>query len=471
MRRGVVNKICLLSLLAATPACTAFLGKKGDRGHKPPAGAGSGSGDALASGSGSGAGTGTGTGTESKPANPTAPAPVLPTGPRLSEDQLNTAWNVSDYAQLCKQELGLATDKVLAPWNCLDGVEIPITVDAVAPDAAAYAKMAQSHGGCDKPSWLGEEPCSNYAFVQKRELSQDVTAMLLCRMRGFVSPLDKKARQANYEKDPSFENFRLLYDFDSLGLIWSNAKTGKTCFFDYVGKVYGGYVPSPEDPKEPSFAELPSPKPPEKLPFGSDVEQVWKKNGKDTWKAPREVVEKDNCVRCHDTGPFKSSPWLDQVVKIPPADQSVPYLIVGKVFAPWHDRFPLVSVSTTKVTAPDGSEEEQVCTSCHRIGALATCESHLLYSTGKTAPVSLSAHGKKFFTRAWMPPLDEARKEAWAGKTDAELQALWDGAWDHHLRKLKCCCDKPNAKGCLRQDLTQSPLAAAVPGTGPEECK
>ena len=402
------------------------------------------------------------------PSTPNPPAPPKP--PLLDENKLNTAFDIVDYARFCKQEIGIPA-AVQAPFNCLDGVEIPITVEGQPLSDQSYQTLTTSHAGCDRPSWLGQEPCSNYAFVLKRELAKDVTALLLCRMRSFATPKDRATRQADYEKDGSVANFRALYDFDSLGLIWTNKATGKTCFFDYVGKTYGGYVPSPDDAQKPAYADLPDPKPPKVLPAGYEAEKVWQKDARGTWKVPSDVVSSDNCIRCHDTGAFKSSPWVDQVMKIPANDPAVPFQIVGKVFQDWHDRFPLAAISTTPVAKPDGTTEPQLCTSCHRIGNQASCESQISYSIGRTAPVSLSNLGKNFFVRTWMPPLSDEHRTLWNGKTEAEISQAWSALYDSHVSKLLCCCQDPTAKGCTSQDITQSPLAAPVAGTGPGECQ
>jgi hypothetical protein len=385
--------------------------------------------------------------------------------PPQDESQLDTAGNVVDYAKLCKAEIGIP-EAVQAPWNCLDGTEIPITVGGQPMDANTYAQVAQSGGGCDKPSWLGDVPCSNYAFVQRRELAPDVTAMLLCRERSFSVYKGKAGRRADYEKDKSMTSFRLLYDFDSLGLIWTNRKTGKTCFFDFVGKVYGGYVPSPDDERVPQLADMPEPKPPATLPAGMTPEQVWQKNARATWKAPGEVAQKDNCVRCHDTGPFKSSPYMEGALKIPSNDKTVPYQIVGRVMEPWRQQFPLTAVSTGKVGG-----EEQLCTSCHRIGSQASCDQQVAYATGQTSPTTLSAHGSSFFVRMWMPPLPQDLQAAWQGKTERQLTQLWNDKYGAHVDKLRCCCLNAGAKGCFRQDITRSPLPVPVEGDGPADCR
>lgn len=408
-------------------------------------------------------------GTSPRVTTPPPPPPVGPLMPPQDESRLDTTHNVVDYAKLCKAELGMP-EAVQAPWNCLDGLEIPITVDGQPMDEVVYGRIAAQGGGCDKPSWLGDTPCANYAFVQRRELAPNVTALLLCRERSFTGWKGQAGRRDDYNKDPSLINFRRLFDFDSLGLIWTNTKTGKTCYFDFVGRVFGGYIPSPDDEKVPQMSDMPNPKPPETLPDGIMPEQVWRKNARGTWKEPGEVASKDNCIRCHDSGPFKTSPYIDQVLKLPVNDPTVPYQIVGRVMDPWRQQFPLVAVTTSKVVTDNGAEAEQLCTACHRIGSQATCEQQLAFATGKAAPVSLSAHGSTFFNRMWMPPLTPELQQAWQGKSERQLSAAWSALYDAHVNKMRCCCLNANARGCFRQDLSKSPLPAPVEGTGPADC-
>ncbi len=376
-----------------------------------------------------------------------------------------TDGDVVEYARYCKQELGIP-EAVQAPFNCMDGAEIPITIDGEPPTEANYANLATGKIGCDRPSWLGEGPCSNYAFVQQRQLADGVEAVLLCRMRSFSTPKDRAARLADYQAKPTFDNFMGYYVFDSLGLIWANTKTGKTCFFDFVGKTYGGYVPSPDDEKAPTFAQLPDPKPPTELAPGSGKEKLWQRSARLTWKSPHEVAEKDNCIRCHDTGAFKSSPWVKQVYAVPHNDQNLPYQVIGKSFAAWQQHFPARAISTLPVKGSSGADEPQVCTSCHRIGAQATCALHLYFATGDSAPVKLSDQGESFALKNWMPP----SPDAWKALADEGAKDAWHKAYDRHVSRLKCCCANPQAVGCTSQDLTQSPLAAPVAGTGPGIC-
>lgn len=385
-------------------------------------------------------------------------------GKKFSEDQLKANDDVIGYAQYCKQELEVPP-ATLAPFNCMDGLEIPVTIDGKPLTEANYKELVAHKTGCDLPSWLGTEPCANYAFVQEREIAPNVPAYLFCRLRAFSNFKSRAERLADYQAKPTFENFMSYYVFDSLGLIWTNTKSGKTCYFDFIGKTYGGYVPSPDDETLPTFEALPNPKPPVEIAAGTDREFLWKRNGRATWKPPTEVAAKDDCIRCHDSGPFKSSPWIRQVMLVPHNAENTPYLIIGSALSSWKERFPVKAISTAPIDN-NGKLEPQICTSCHRIGSLDTCATNLAFATGSNEPGKLSPTGELFKNKAWMPP----PPAAWHDKSDPEFQKLWEDSYAKHVKRLRCCCDNPSAKGCTSQDLTTSPLEAPVAGDGPATC-
>ena len=379
----------------------------------------------------------------------------------INEDEVDLSKDISLYAEYCKQELGLPPEP-LAPWNCLDGREVPITVEGKPIDPTSHAAVIKGDAGCDRPAWLGDKPCATYTFVQRRDLAPNVIAFLLCRKREYSSSSSVAQRSEAYLASGSLRDFMQLFDFDSVGLIWANMETGKTCFFDYVGKTYGGYVASPDDSRRPELHDLPDPKPPARLPPDSPMSRLWRKNGKESWKQPRESASSDFCTRCHDAMPFQSSPYMQQVFEIPILPSHVPYSVVGKVYDRWRLTRPLMAISTTPIQG-----ESQVCTRCHRIGSQETCKTFLDYATARRAPASTSILGQTFRYQIWMPPMPAA----WADQGESEVKRLWHEAYDVHVTKLACCCKNPSAIGCTRQALDSTPLADPIVGTGPERCE
>lgn len=99
-------------------------------------------------------------------------------------------------------------------------------------------------------------------------------------------------RRAAFAASRSLGDFQALYDFHSLGLIWANLDTGKTCFFDRVGKTFGGQLPSPDDERRVELSDLPAPGVPDELrPGGAD--EAWRRTAREVWEAPHEMVDRD----------------------------------------------------------------------------------------------------------------------------------------------------------------------------------
>src|SRR5262249_6378031 len=152
-----------------------------------------------------------------------------------------------------------------------------------------------------------------------------------------------------YAASRSLADFHALYDFHSLGLIWANLATGKTCFFDRVGKTFGGHLPSPDDERRAELADLPAPGVPDELRRGGGADDEWRRSAREVWAPPHEMVDRDLCIQCHDAGPFKSSPWTQLALAVPVLAPGVPYRPVGAVLDPWRRSFPIAAISTTPI--------------------------------------------------------------------------------------------------------------------------
>ena len=387
--------------------------------------------------------------------------PALPIAPALEPEETD----VIAYAQTCKRELNLPAD-ILPQWNCLAGIEIPVTINDQPLTEANYKQLKAGQVGCDRPSWLGSEACSNYAFVQKRALSDEVDAYLICRDQKFTTHKDRATRLKDLQTSSGVDTFNSYYTFDSLGMIWTNKSTGKTCFFDFVGQVYGGLIPSPDDDHILEYSELPKPKPPTELSTGPIAAAVWGRNARGTWRAPSAMGKDDSCIVCHDNGPIKSSPWMEQAIRLPVNPPNVPMLVVGKAFAAWKDRYPLRAISTAPLSDGKGGSTPQKCTQCHRIGNQSTCEYSMSYSVGKSSPLAKVTGPLNWAHAVWMPPQTQAEQ---ARGFDAQTQNFND-KFSAHYDRLACCCKNPNAINCTSQDVTVSPIAAPIAGTGPDIC-
>lgn len=340
--------------------------------------------------------------------------------------------DVVAYAELCKQELGIT--QPLPAMNCLDGEEVPITVNGQPLDETNY-EAVKNGGGCDKPQWL-QSACHNYDHIQRVNVgSPDVEAVLNCRQKYYTTHLNKAQRRAAYEAAPpekKEEMYRLLYEFDDLGYILRNKRSGKTCFFTIFGRHYfGGYLPPPDMKELPSeetvYAQLPEPKPPTGFP-----KNEWHRDPKTAYLSPTSTSG-GGCVGCHDLGGWKHSPFIDQVDVVPSnRSRQTPYLLVGNVFQQAFRSRSLLQVTTDPING-----EGQRCTTCHALTAGGNnCSTFIDWSTGHYTG-ALSDAGQSWPDKAWMP-MDHGVGSAEAFQTQ----------YGKHIDRMKCCCQKPNARGC-----------------------
>lgn len=357
--------------------------------------------------------------------------------------------DISAYASYCRHELGFDGVEI-PPMNCLDGTEIPTLIDGKPPSEAQYQQLAKSEIGCDQPSWLQGIGCVNYNFVLKRKISDDVQLALICRSRSFSTVDNLTARRKTYDAKQDLESFKKLYYFDSLGLIVTNGKSGKTCFFDQVDPVYGGFIPYPDRRSPPAASELPAPKPTEALAKSELIQnEVLTVTPDKTWKKPFQTARNDRCTICHDSGPWKHSPWLPPGLDIPANDKSIPYIAIGPSFEYWRTTFEPTAINTADIqvkTATGSKTEPQLCTSCHRIGREATCRDMINYATGHASPGKLSPAGAAARARRWMPPIAADA----AALSDTDFVKHWDDHYKAHYDALRACCDNPKQDGCTQ---------------------
>jgi hypothetical protein len=382
------------------------------------------------------------------------PSDVLQTldpAARLEED-------VVAYAELCKQELGI--DQPLPDLNCLAGVEVPITVNGQEVSERDFRALAEGRGGCDRAQWL-DGKCWTYDLVQRVEIGDDVEAVLNCRQKLFTSVLSPEERILEYEKavernaprDELLRLWRLVFEFDDLGLILRNRRSGKTCFFTFFGKLdfehpersysyYGGWIPAPDQETVASRDEilrrLPEPKPPEDYP-----ERMWYRGprgaigGRNNMFFTPKATAAGQCVSCHDHGAFKHSPFIDQAFVdgervVPSNDRDVPYLPVGRPFQDSFREAKIVEIDTDPVAG-----EAQSCTACHRLTTGGEgAEKRRDWATGEEIPQP-SYLARRLPFQAWMP-----------------LEHGIESRDDYHrdfgpmIEAIRCCEQTPNAIGC-----------------------
>jgi hypothetical protein len=356
--------------------------------------------------------------------------------------------DVVAYAELCKAELGIT--QPLPAMSCLAGTEVPITIDGQPLTEENYATVQEK--GCDKPQWLSSA-CHNYDFVQRIDVGNpDVDAILNCRQKYFTNALGKDARRSAVEAAPSAEKidkYKLYTEFNDLGFILRNKKTGKSCFFTIFGQTFNGAWLAPPDQKRlPPASNVLSAL--EARPPAGYPEESWYRDARATYLTPRSTSN-GGCIGCHDLGAFKHSPFIDQVGIVPTSNsKTAPYLLVGKVFQEAFRSRGLIDVTSEPV---EGSPQR--CTGCHRMTAGGnTCNHFLPWATGNDgAPRHESA--RKYPDAAWMP--------LGHGMQSAEE---YEAKFGKHIAAMKCCCEKPNAKGCKTRRFgpTTEEIGEVAPG-------
>jgi hypothetical protein len=352
--------------------------------------------------------------------------------------------DISSYAEFCRQELGFVGVDI-KPLNCLDGAEVPLLIDGKPPTNDQYGKLSKGQIECDTPSWLEGVGCVNYNFVQHRAITPDVDLALVCRSRSFSNVKDRAAREAAYRASSGALDFRSLFYFDSLGMIVTNKKTGKTCFFDQVVATYGGYIPFPDRREPPALTDLPEPRPAgEAAANQAVVDEVINVTPAKTWKKPFQTARLDRCTICHDGGPWKHTPWLPAAAGIPPNPTGVPFIPIGPVFEGWRSLHRPTAVTTVPVDV-NGKKEPQLCTSCHRIGYEDTCRNGIDFATGHKDIIKLTKIIQPVRAKLWMPPETVDTKKL----NDHDFEVDWQTKYKAHYDALRRCCDNPGQEGCV----------------------
>jgi len=223
--------------------------------------------------------------------------------------------------------------------QAMDGIEMP-SFDCEGPASVEVPDTGSRPGAnnaefCDRPNVLNHE-CDPGSRFQVAVDQGDVKIVVHCRRKG----------------NPAGT-------YNDIAMIAYNQRTGDTCFFQNTLTDMSSDMPSPKDGTQ------------------------------GRWKSPAEV-QKVNCVRCHDNGPFIRDPYLTQLKGTPNTEQgrpehdaivkaqvnaaitgaivpgsrdtgwnrTQPYRFVGKNFQKW---------TAYALSVKDGTISN-VCTTCHRLG-------------------------------------------------------------------------------------------------------
>lgn len=359
----------------------------------------------------------------------------------LRQDALQTStdYDVYQYVQECKSELGISGK--LPVLSCLDGNQVPIYVNSQEIDSDNWEKIADSKR-CDNPHWLGGDMgCWTYSHLQVQKLDDENILVLNCRQKGKQIEKDwfrktkanlgmnQQQRKWQYENAADFnkDEFYYLYNtFNDIGLILRNTKTGKSCYLTQYGEAVAGFLPPLDEPLPEKKAFLESfdsqqSRPPKEFP-----EELWYRDANEAFKSPT-FTASAGCIDCHNPHGVKYSPYINSKHGLPDVYSMarLPFLPVGEPYKAHFRKQNMLQISTEPV---DG--EPQLCTQCHNITTSGICDYSIGLATGhpsETLNTWLTASSKN----RWMPP------------TEDKLDKI-----KKHVAAIQCCCQTPNAKGC-----------------------
>jgi hypothetical protein len=168
--------------------------------------------------------------------------------------------------------------------------------------------------------------------------------------------------------------------------------------------------------------------------------------GPDFWSPIEVIADSFQCQRCHDSGPFIHTPWIDQVrVRSvaegePPAEPMVPsdplgpYFFVGgpeagdDMFAFW-DSALVASWGGGHLDLPANR-----CTGCHRISpdSIGLNENSTRYAgmehgdpRNMFSVISDGFQTLEYRKLPWMPPVSTPSTDFYAGQDIAALDSVW----------------------------------------------
>jgi hypothetical protein len=342
-----------------------------------------------------------------------------------SRDEREEAWR--SYVSNVEAALGTFDDvtvyqRLADRWKLVTGKFVPVTVDGAPPDAYA------SHMAVDRPMLLppdilapgtGEGGGVPYSVVGRMAGSNPEVQWVFLSRHYYVSD------PSRIENTGRCDSFICLND---VAVIGHHPRTGATAYFQFYDTQYPKPAPTIVSPWSASGAA-----------FWNDV----------TWLADI------NCAKCHSADPFIHSPWISQVTvdlqpgqSIPetmvPSNPLGPYFIIGaevggkNIFDMQHETRdeqgrPVTVEQSWNIYLKHLADPEIGCTTCHRIpeadNDLANAVKLYARSTlgiGVAEPKSGGAgyapdanQTAAYQMLPWMPPVDLAYGDFYAGQRDA----------------------------------------------------
>jgi hypothetical protein len=303
-----------------------------------------------------------------------------------------------EYGTQCAREIG-----EIPPFDCNSGTNIPITIDGKPPH------RDESPNRCDRPSLL--HPYQDWP-------GQCIPYSRILNLSRGNTQISAYCRQEKLRKNA-------MPHFDEVDIVLHHAGNGKTCWFQSQSSKPGA------DGIDASRV----PPPNEKTPPNGRLSAV------EFWKTPADTA-KQNCMSCHDSGPYIFSPYIGQVWDQVPTDPWGKYSSIGPALA--HP--PLLVISTPG----------NACIGCHRIGSDKSCDVYLPFSTGmSTLSTGERAQGNNQLANSY--PLSH-----WMPVDNNMSHAEWDAANIRSVKALLSCCTD---KGRKDPDCKFTPIAT---GSAPQ---
>ncbi len=293
------------------------------------------------------------------------------------------------------------------PWQLMNGQYVPVTVHGRTPEH--YVKDMVS----DRPMML---PTRVQGFQGGDGQSSPYSA--LGRMPGSNPEVQWIWVVRQYSiKEPTDDDFP---DSGDIAVIGHHPRTGATAFYQF-------YMPSEPRPAQVIIA-----------PFSS--------GGADFWSPIDTIAQNFQCQRCHDSGPFIHTPWIDQlrvrdvaegdppVEPMVPSDPLGPYFFVEgpdengqNLFAFWD------SVLVARLGGGHLDMPANGCTGCHRIspdliGLVENSTRYVGLDTVDWNPFAVTSDGFQTVSYRhlpWMPPVTMPATDFYAGQDVLAIDSVW----------------------------------------------
>ncbi len=300
---------------------------------------------------------------------------------------------------------------------------------------------------CDKPSLAGTTfACVPGARITKTETTNvyghTIATVIACRRSAFSS-LDSGK-------------------FDNIAVLQSDLTNGESCWYQIrkSASFTGRSIPAP-------------------YKVGREKGDAEDQKADAVYTSPVTLTtDHSECVRCHDSQVWLSTPWIGVANQLPSATGKVHEIprpqgqptFIGRAYRTWNlsehrpAQIKIDAAAFDQASPPSASQAAAIhsgkiapsdaCTQCHSIGKYAaasggqgSCNHFARYwmserpsSFASTVLGSkLSTSGNAFPHNAWMPPT-----AATTFASDTDYRAFYTRAF----AALQTCCDDPSQPGC-----------------------